>query len=428
MQNRTLLFLLICTVVFAFAISKANKVSGKLKGKVYRFHVLLSYLLLIFSFTGFDMLGWAVLYPKGIFENFYVPIGPLPAWFNLSAWFGNLVSNIAASILAIALARRTKRSRALLLGLIPVFYLFTLVTQAKVLYESNAPVLSAVLTAVFLSIPYGGIYLFYRKESVRRQIFMGDAKAIDIDEESDGESQRWGLVGTLLWGLAIALVFVVTQLFTFSIYIVYIAIGSGNVSTAQYQKIITDLQYNGTVFSICTLASFLTCSGMIFGIVKIKRGSSLRDYLGLKTVDLRTVKRWSLVLVAFMALSTLLATLLGRPVPEFMLSVYSSAKYPWLLWLALVVAAPIVEELFFRGFLISGLSSSVVGPIGAIVVSSLLWAAIHAQYDTYHLAQIFIFGLGLGLARVMSESVFLTLGLHSFTNLVATILTALYIA
>jgi len=39
------------------------------------------------------------------------------------------------------------------------------------------------------------------------------------------------------------------------------------------------------------------------------------------------------------------------------------------------------EELFFRGFLFRGLSSSFMGPVGAVLVTSALWALIHTQYD-----------------------------------------------
>jgi membrane protease YdiL (CAAX protease family) len=240
------------------------------------------------------------------------------------------------------------------------------------------------------------------------------------------EYKKWGLFGTIVWGLIIALIFLVIQLFTSGI---YIGFTSGTVSASEYQKLMTDLQYNGAVFSINTFASLLVCGSIIIGIIKLKKGSNLIDYLGLKGVGFKIIKYWFLILGAFIVVSDSLFALLGRPiVPEFMSTMYSSTESPWLLWIAIIVAAPILEELFFRGFLITGLKSSIIGPAGTVFFTSFIWAAIHIQYDVYVLATIFIMGFGLGIARLKTGSVLLTIGLHSFGNLVATIETIVYIS
>ena len=75
-------------MVFAFVIAKTDKDQGKLSGKNYNLHIFLAWLLLVLHSTGFKMLGWAVSHPKSIFENFFIPVGPLPAWFNLSTYMG----------------------------------------------------------------------------------------------------------------------------------------------------------------------------------------------------------------------------------------------------------------------------------------------------------------------------------------------------
>lgn len=231
--------------------------------------------------------------------------------------------------------------------------------------------------------------------------------------------QKWGLVGTLLWGLLIALVFVGVQILSMGVYIV---LNFRDVAVTEYPKLIKELQYNGTVLSICIVTSFFVCSGMILGIIKIKKGSSIEDYLGFKNVSIEVIKKWFFILIAFIFMSDSLCMLLSRPVvPKFMSSAYSSTEHLWFFWIAFIIAAPIVEELFFRGFLFSGLKSSILGPVGAILVSSFLWTVIHQQYDMFFLTMIFILGLGLGIAKLKSGSVLLTIGLHSFANLVATI-------
>jgi len=54
------------------------------------------------------------------------------------------------------------------------------------------------------------------------------------------------------------------------------------------------------------------------------------------------------------------------------------------------------------------------------MISSVMWAAIHIQYDLYGMATILVLGFILGTARIKSGSIILTMLLHSFTNLVAT--------
>ena len=236
----------------------------------------------------------------------------------------------------------------------------------------------------------------------------------------------WGLRGTLIWGLIIAVAFVVTQVVVMGL---YIGIHYKDASSLEYKSLMLGLQYNGTVVSLVTLASLLVCGPLIWGIVKLKKNSNLKHYLGLKWVGVRTLAFWLVVIICLLVASDLLTGLLGKSiVPDFMETAYKSAESRWLLWLALVIAAPVFEELYFRGFLISGFSSTFVGPIGAVVITAALWAVIHVQYDLYGVLTIFIMGLLLGVARLRTGSVLLTIAIHSFANLVATIETAIYLS
>lgn len=89
--------------------------------------------------------------------------------------------------------------------------------------------------------------------------------------------------------------------------------------------------------------------------------------------------------------------------------------------LGIVIAAPIIEEVFFRGFLMTGLSSTFVGSYGAILISSIIWASIHVQYEFHYLVVIFLLGILLGVARLKSGSLFLAIILHSSVNLLSVI-------
>jgi membrane protease YdiL (CAAX protease family) len=160
---------------------------------------------------------------------------------------------------------------------------------------------------------------------------------------------------------------------------------------------------------------------VLIGIAMLKKDSNIRDYFALKPVSTRPLMPWLGILAIFIVLSDTLTVLLGRPVvPEFLSAAYSSAGSLPLLWLALVFAAPLFEEMFFRGFLYKGFASSAVGVPGAIAITAFLWAAIHMQYDLYGMATIFVLGIVYGLARAWSGSLVVPLILHAVTNLIAT--------
>ena len=135
----------------------------------------------------------------------------------------------------------------------------------------------------------------------------------------------------------------------------------------------------------------------------------------------------AVVLVA----SDLLSWLTGHELlPPFMVKIYQDARDSGtlaLLLFAAVVAAPVGEEIVFRGFLFRGWSASRLGVTGTIVLTSAIWAAIHVQYDWFGIMQVFCLGLLFGWVRWRSGSTVLTILMHAVTNLAATIETAVII-
>jgi membrane protease YdiL (CAAX protease family) len=248
---------------------------------------------------------------------------------------------------------------------------------------------------------------------------------IDSVPQSDanGLPKTWRLLGTILWGIGIALTYLVVQTATT---LVLVLRGQDILNKQEVLGLLEAAQANGLVLSVSTLVTTLVCTPLIIGVAKLKRGSSIKDYLALRSVSAKTLMSWLGLLMVFIALSDGLTVLLGRPlVPEYTAIAYSSAHPVWLLWLALVVAAPLMEETFFRGFLFRGIASSFVGPVGAIVITSLLWAVIHYQYDLYGIGTIFLLGLLFGSARLLSGSLAVPMTLHAVSNIVATVEAAL---
>lgn len=177
---------------------------------------------------------------------------------------------------------------------------------------------------------------------------------------------------------------------------------------------------DGFLLAIATTVTSVLGTAVIVLLVKLRKGLSVCDYLRLEPVDPRRALLWLAATLVVIVASDGLTLLLDRPVvPEVMVEFYRTAGFLPLFWLAVVVMAPLFEEVFFRGFVFAGLERSRLGGGGAIVVTALAWAAVHLQYDLYGIASIFVIGLLLGAARLRTRSVLLTIGLHATINLIA---------
>jgi len=161
---------------------------------------------------------------------------------------------------------------------------------------------------------------------------------------------------------------------------------------------------------------------------KLHKNISLKDYIGFREPLKSEWVRWLLVLAAFLFLSDGVSHLLRQPiVPPFMVKAYKTASSLPALLLAVIVVAPIFEEIFFRGFLFQGIRYSRLGPVGAVGITSLIWAVIHLQYGVYGIATVFVLGLLFGIARLKTDSIHLLMVMHSVVGLVATVETAVYV-
>jgi len=104
--------------------------------------------------------------------------------------------------------------------------------------------------------------------------------------------------------------------------------------------------------------------------------------------------------------------------------------YAMLFILAVVVMAPIYEEILFRGFILRGfLLWAPQQKVACSVLTSLLFAAIHTQYDHLQtLIALFLLSLLLCGARLISHGLKLPIFVHMLNNLlgVAPVLWAIF--
>ena len=227
-----------------------------------------------------------------------------------------------------------------------------------------------------------------------------------------GAGRPWGPWATIGWTALCLLMYVVIQTV---VAIDYAAVRAFNDSTAR----VTDIATNGNVVALATFASTPAVIGLVAVLVWV-RGCPLRTYLALRWPGTRQFLVSLGGFLLLLAASDSLSYVLGRPiVPPVLVSWYRSSSPPLLLFAVLVVA-PIGEETVMRGFLFQGIASSRWGPLAAILVSSLSWAALHVQYDLYGVTTVLATGLYLGAVRQRTASLLLTMVLHAVANAVAT--------
>lgn len=152
-------------------------------------------------------------------------------------------------------------------------------------------------------------------------------------------------------------------------------------------------------------------------------GGSVAEYLGLIWPRRSEVVFGLAAVVAAIVVGNAISWLLGRNiVTPFQSDIYRTASaagwLPWIwLWVAVAVVTPIGEETIFRGFLFRGWLRSPNAAWPVIVITALIWALIHVQYDWFVIGQIFVSGLLLGWMRWATRSTILTMLMHALINL-----------
>ncbi len=232
--------------------------------------------------------------------------------------------------------------------------------------------------------------------------------------------------GAKPWGfwITIALSVVIAAEYTFAqtaLTVVVAVAAVWRVRDLDLEQLAQDLARNGFLWSVAVIIAAPVTIGLTLLFTALARDITVRDYLALQWRGGKGIAKWCVVLLLFVIATDLGMYLLhGRVVPESMEKVYATAYFPPLLWFAFVVIAPVTEELFFRGFMFKGIRHSAVGPAGAVVLTSLAWALMHAQYDLYGIAIVFLGGLLLGYARLRSGSLYVPIVMHVLQNIVAT--------
>jgi membrane protease YdiL (CAAX protease family) len=228
----------------------------------------------------------------------------------------------------------------------------------------------------------------------------------------------WGLLATIAWSAAGLLAEFAAQFLVIAAFIRLRKVPSAEI---------LGLANNEILLVFTTVLARPAWVG-IAALAARMRGWRVRDYLAL-VMPRRDQILFGVTCLAMLEISfaLLIWVFYGELGLVFGREEYQSARAAGALPLylfAVVVIAPITEEIAFRGFLFRGLSESWLGVAGTVVMTSAVWALAHVQYDWVSLSEIFVSGLVLGWLRWTSGSTVLTILLHAMLNFPAIVYAA----
>jgi uncharacterized protein len=230
---------------------------------------------------------------------------------------------------------------------------------------------------------------------------------------------RWPFLQTLGWSVVIIILSTLIQGVMFVAFAAADVFGRHHAPSLSPGYILQILTYEagrGAVIFSTVIVSDLLCVAAILLIVVLKR-QTLQDYLSVYRVRPVILFKWIGVVGGFAILTNLAAGFLHLDFGgEGMARLYVATQPVWLFWAAAVIAAPVFEEVMFRGFLFRGFQASFLGTSGAIGLTAVLWAALHIQYNLYGIVFIAVTGILFGLARARTGSLIVPLILHALLN------------
>ena len=194
----------------------------------------------------------------------------------------------------------------------------------------------------------------------------------------------------------------------------------GTLYAQSYQKVITFTSFIvGQGLMVVPLVFYLTF-----------RKISIIDSIRFKTLKYTTV--WYIIIfsLGLIVLSDELDRIIQIyiPAPEYIVDLNHLLKPEsifggFLLFFAVVVLAPLSEEIVFRGFLQQILEKQWNDSTRAVLFTALIFSLIHM--NPYWFFQIYILGIFLGFLAWKTNSIIAPLILHGLNNFIALLLSIL---
>jgi membrane protease YdiL (CAAX protease family) len=252
----------------------------------------------------------------------------------------------------------------------------------------------------------------------RQMIMTTDSGTISDVRNTSPPCQPWGFWATTGFLLMAVVAWSAFQLVAALVVLQWLK--SGGMAGASADTLMSDAR----TISIVTILA-MPVPILVVAYAARRAGCTVVDYLALRWPKRAELIIGILIVAVLLPLGDLTSWLTGQDlIPPAVVDTYRSARDSGvivlvLLAIALVIAAPLMEELLFRGFVLPGYARSPLGLPGAILLTAAGWAVMHIQYEWYYIGQIVVLGCVLGWLRWRSGSTILTIVLHAVVNAAA---------
>jgi hypothetical protein len=242
---------------------------------------------------------------------------------------------------------------------------------------------------------------------------------VNAQQPTPPRPKTWGFWVTFGFALLVGVVNSLASILAVLLVLDVAILSDPNFDFTEYAFSAFDPHF-GAVFVVSALLSGAVSIGLVVGLVKMKSGISVAEYLGLKPLPRPTILKIAAITVGLAMVSMIVDSF--RDLPEYSASALAfEGMWLVLAWVAIVGMAPLFEEVLFRGFMLPGFSRTRLGPALAIILTSAWWAMLHAQYGAFDKTVIFVLGAIFALSRLKTGSLWAPLTMHATWNFIAMI-------
>lgn len=237
---------------------------------------------------------------------------------------------------------------------------------------------------------------------------MNTNKTTDALSES---ASRWSAGATAGWMLALFLASFAVSSFLAELFQMYFHL-SDTEALLEYMKA------HGDVESMLMMALSAVLLVFLWALVRLKQKRPFTDYLPIRSVPMKHLFLWVAAALALALAMDFVMQRLGLPVSSFGEDIYAKSMNKWWLFGFVVVSAPLLEEMVFRGFVLAGFERLPFrdAPALAVALAAFTWALLHGQYHAHEMFGIFVLGVLLGFARLQTRSLVTPLLMHAAIN------------
>ena len=176
---------------------------------------------------------------------------------------------------------------------------------------------------------------------------------------------------------------------------------------------IDNLDSNGLFKFLSTLLYTVIGTLIIVKLIKRCKGWTVKKYLGLNIPKFKLVLFWCVIVVLIFVAETIIEYYFQ--IPDCNEEWKGMQYFPFAV-ISTTILTPIIEEIFFRGFIFRRIWNSKLGLIGAIIIPSLIWTFCHWRYPLIIKMMLFASGILFGIARIHTKSIYTPIIMHILWN------------